>query len=53
MIDKLKFIKDNTENPKILEIISKAATLPEDAQEKLCECIEAGVFSFKDGEVKK
>ena len=45
MIDKLKFVKDNTESPKLLEIIAKMANLPEDAQEKLCDLIEAGVFS--------
>jgi len=45
MKDRLKFMKDNTESPKILNIISKMAELSEKQQEALCDCIEAGVFS--------
>jgi len=51
MIDRLRFVKDNTENPKLLEIISKMATLSEETQERLCDCIKQGVFSLK-GEKK-
>ena len=47
MIDRLRFVKNNTENPKLLEIIGKMGQLSEEAQERLCDCIEQGVFSLK------
>lgn len=47
MIDRLKFVKNNTENPKLLEIIAEMAKLPDNVQEGLCDAIEAGVFNSK------
>lgn len=44
MNDKLRFAIDNTENPKLLEILAKIAKLPDDAQEKMLDLIEQGVF---------
>ena len=44
MIDKLRFIKDNTENPKILKIVAKMAECSDETQEVLCDAIEMGVF---------
>ena len=44
MIDKLKWAKEQTDNPKILRLIADMAELSEEAQEALVECIEKGVF---------
>lgn len=44
MIDKLRFAIDNTNNPKLLEILAKIATLPDDAQEMMLKLIETGAF---------
>jgi hypothetical protein len=45
MIDKLRFAIDNTDNPKLLEILSQIAKLSDPAQEKMLELIESGVFT--------
>jgi hypothetical protein len=46
MNDKLRFAIDNTDNPKLLQILSKIAELKSDeAQGKLLDLIKSGVFS--------
>ena len=45
MHDKLRFAIDNTESPKLLEILSKIAKLPDDAQEKMLDLIQSGAFT--------
>ena len=45
MNERLRFAIDNTDNPKLLSILSKIAALPEDTQEKLLDLIESGMFN--------
>ena len=44
MIDKLRFAIDNTDNPKLLAILSKMAELQDDQQEAVLNAVEAGIF---------
>ena len=44
MIDKLRFVIDNTENPKLLAILAKIAKLPEKQQEAILNLVEAGIL---------
>ncbi len=44
MIDKLRFAIDNTDNPKLLSILSKIAALSEDKQEAVLNAVEQGLF---------
>jgi len=44
MIPKLRYALDNTNNPKLLAILSKIAELPDDAQEKILNLIQSGAF---------
>ena len=44
MNDKLRFAIDNTDNPKLLEILAKIAKLPDDAQENMLDLIQSGAF---------
>lgn len=45
MHDKLRFAIDNTENPKLLKILSEITNLDDDSQGKMLELIEMGVFT--------
>jgi len=45
MIDRLRFCIDNTDSPKLLEILSKIASLPKKQQEGVLDLVEAGVFT--------
>ncbi len=44
MQDRLRFAIDNTDNPKLLAILSKIAELPDDAQGKLLDLVESGAL---------
>lgn len=52
MIDRLRFIKDSTENPKLLSLIADMAQLPDKTQEVLCDAIEQGLFRDEAKEMK-
>jgi len=47
MIDKLRFVLDNTNNPKLLNILSKIAELKDEEQELVLNLIETGFFGEK------
>lgn len=44
MIDKLRFAINNTDNPKLLSILTKITYLDNNTQEKLLDAIEKGIF---------
>lgn len=48
MNDKLRFAIDNTENPKLLEILSQIAKLSEDNQGRILQLVEMGVFTNEE-----
>lgn len=45
MNERLRYAIDNTDNPKLLAILSKIAALPEKAQEGVLDLIESGAFT--------
>ena len=44
MIDRLRFAIDNTDNPKLLEILAKMAKLSDKGQEAMLDLVESGVL---------
>lgn len=44
MIDKLRFAINNTDNPKLLEVLSKIAKLKDENQELVLNAVEQGAF---------
>ncbi len=44
LIDKLRFAIDNTDNPKLLSILSKIAELSDDKQDAVLNAVEEGIF---------